>query len=251
MSSADRMLEVLSLFSIERSQLTVEEASELLGTTSSTTYRYFASLARVGLIAPSGEGRYIVGPGAIRLDWLMRNTDPVISVAKPQMKILASAIDEPMILLLCRLYRGEVMAMLRESICAPTFGSSYQRGRPIPLFSGATSKIILANITGRPLRRLIEQFEPEMVESGLGENAADIRKTLRKIRSEGVCTTSGELDKGLTGVAAPILYSDGTPIASLSFVLTDAQANQRTLENLSRLLKSAAAQISDMLPETK
>ena len=246
------MLTILSLFTRERSELTVEQTAQLLNATTSTTYRYFASLAKAGLIAPVGLGRYIVGPAAIHLDWLMRNTDPMIAAARPAMAILAGALNSPAVLLLCRLYHGRVMCVAQESVRNPSFATSYQRGRPMPLFRGAASKIILANLSDRALRNTITRNHSEMTRSGMGTTDADIRRTLRSLRTDGYCVTSGELDKGVTGVAAPILFRDTSPGGSLAFVLPDDHADPGTIDRLSRLIMSAAAQISRSLtPEQK
>ena len=225
----------------------MEQAASLLGTTSSTTYRYFASLTNAGLLAPSRGGRYIIGPGAIHLDWLTRNTDPLLKAAQPAMSILAGAVKIPAILILCRLYRGQVMCVADAPIHRPAFGSSYQRGRPMPLLRGAASKSILANMSDRAMQSLIKRRRDEVKQAGLGTTLAEVRASLRQIRSQGVCIASSELDIGLTGVSVPIQPSDSEPIGSLSFGIASVHAKPEMLDDLTRLLKSAAFQIDEAL----
>jgi DNA-binding IclR family transcriptional regulator len=241
------MLKILSLFTVDRSELTVEQVAAILGSTSSTTYRYFASLSKAGLIARASSGRYIVGPAAIHLDWLTRNTDPMLAAAKPAMNIVAGAINHPTVLLLCRLYQGQVMCVAQESVCSPAFAPSYQRGRPMPLFRGAASKIILANLSDRGLASIMRKHQAEMTASGLGESRVDMRKNLRAIRTLGFSLTRGELDKGFTGLGAPIMFRDDTPGGSLALVLADKHATATAVDRLSRLLTAAAAQVTAAL----
>src|SRR5215470_15354430 len=47
-SSGDRLLAVLSLFTVERPQWTVEDAAERLSVSATTTYRYFKRLTKAG-----------------------------------------------------------------------------------------------------------------------------------------------------------------------------------------------------------
>ena len=127
MSSGDKLLSVLTLFSTERAVLTVEQAAQEFGLSTSTSYRYFASLAKAGLIDQPGEGRYIPGPAAIEMDWLIRRTDPLTLACGPAWRQLAVGLDRPVVLLLCRLYRGQVMCVMQDRVGFPQFGSGHER----------------------------------------------------------------------------------------------------------------------------
>ena len=68
MATADRVLSILGLFTIDRLQWAVEDAAAELGWPVSTTYRYFRSLSDAGLIVPYTTGRYVLGPAIIQYD---------------------------------------------------------------------------------------------------------------------------------------------------------------------------------------
>ncbi|AUW57093.1 IclR family transcriptional regulator [Sphingobium sp. SCG-1] len=247
MSSSDRMLAVLSLFSLDRREVTVEEAAELLGSSLRTTYRYVRSLAAAGLLSPMRGGRYVLGPAAVQLDWLIRNTDPLTSAAGPAMSILANTVQIPAVILLCRLYKNQVMCISQLASGLPPFASSYQRGRPIPLFRGAASKSILASMPKRLVRQFYSQHREEMAASGLGVSLLEVHATLSQIREAGVCTTSSELDVGLTGLAAPLIGADSLPVGSLSIVVAEAKLTPDLETSVKHLLKAGANQVSGTL----
>jgi DNA-binding IclR family transcriptional regulator len=247
MSTSDRVLSILALFSVERHGWTVEQAAEALGQPVSTTYRHFAVLTKAGLIEPVGAGRYLLGPAAIQLDWLIRQTDPLLAAARPAMEILSGAIDHPAVILLCRLYRGQVMCVAQAVAANPNFASGYQRGRPMPLTRGAASKVILAHLSDRAIRSLLAQKPAEFVEGGLGANWQQVRASLATIKDEGYSITSGEVDRGLTGIAAPILQADGSPIGCICYVVVGNRLEATFAASLVRLLKAAAGQISASL----
>lgn len=244
------MLGILSLFSVERSQLTVEQVARELGSSVSTTYRYFRSLASAGLIEQASGGRYILGPAAVQLDWLIRRTDPMIHAAAPAMYLLGGAVEIPAVILLCRLYRGQIMCTAQTAIRAPHFASSYQRGKPMPLIRGAASKVILANMPAATAKRLYNQHDAEMAAAGLGDDWPAVRTSLKAIQSAGICTTSGEIDYGLTGIAAPILGVEATPAGCIAIVVATATLRQKSTASLSNLVQTAGAQISASLALT-
>jgi DNA-binding IclR family transcriptional regulator len=247
MSTSDKVLSILGLFSLERSEWTVEQAAQAIGQPVSTTYRHFAVLAKAGLIDSFRAGRYVLGPAAIQLDWLIRQTDPLLGAAQPAMKFLPGAVDRPVVVLLCRFYRDQVMCIDQSSAGNPTFAPSYQRGRPMPLARGAASKIILATLSDRAKKSLQARHGKEFAAAGLGSNWGELRASLGAIRDAGVSVTQGEVDQGLIGIAAPILIADGNPLGSISYVIANDRANQQTLDQLTRMLKSAAAQIAASL----
>jgi DNA-binding IclR family transcriptional regulator len=247
MSTPDKVLSILGLFSLERSEWTVEQAAQAIGQPVSTTYRHFAVLAKAGLIDSFRAGRYVLGPAAIQLDWLIRQTDPLLGAAQPAMKFLSGAVDQPAVVLLCRYYRHQVMCIDQATTGNPTFAPSYQRGRLMPLTTGAASKIILATLSDRAKKSLQARHGEEFAAAGLGSNWPELRASLAQIRDAGVSVTRGEVDEGLIGVSAPILISEGAPLGSISYVVVDDKTGQKSLDQMTRMLKSAAAQITAAL----
>lgn len=153
MSTADRVLSVLGLFTMEQPEWTVEGAMQELGLSSSTAYQYFRSLVEAGLLVSSRTGLYSIGPGVISLDRITRRHDLLVQEAREPMQRLADRIDKAGVALLCRIFRSQVMCVDQLSASA-TLAIGYERGRLMPLFRGAASKAILAQLSSRATRRL-------------------------------------------------------------------------------------------------
>jgi DNA-binding IclR family transcriptional regulator len=247
MSTSDKVLSILNLFTLERSEWTVEQAAQAIGQPVSTTYRHFAVLAKAGLIDSFRAGRYVLGPAAIQLDWLIRQTDPLLSAAQPAMKFLSGAVDRPAMVLLCRFYRNQVMCIDQAMAGNPTFAPSYQRGRLMPLARGAASKIILATLSDRAKKALQTRHAKEFAAAGLGTNWGELRASLAAIRDAGVSITRGEVDEGVIGIATPILIAEGATIGSVSYVISNERTTEQVLDQMTRMLKSAAAQMTASL----
>ena len=78
-------------------------------------------------------------------------------------------------LLLCRLFHDRVMCVHQVFGRGPQEPVSYERGRLMPLFRGATSKVILAHLPARTLKSLYEQSGGEIDQANLGDSFEEFR----------------------------------------------------------------------------
>jgi DNA-binding IclR family transcriptional regulator len=235
-ATADRLLSIFGLFSIERAQWTVEAAAAELGLSVSTTYRYFRSLADAGLIAPYTTGRYVLGPAIVQYDRLTRHFDPLIRTARPVMAALVGALSCSAASLLCRMFHDQVMCVHQEVNGQPPFALSFERGQLQPPFRGAVSMAILANLPTRAVRQHVKRL------GGTEADWAALRDRIRPLRGQ-VCVTAGEIDAGLIGIAAPIGDGLGDVVGSIGLVIAESQAPE-PLDPVVDSVGRAAAAIS-------
>ena len=250
MATADRLLSVLGLFTLEEPEWTVERAAERLGASISTTYRYFSSLSAVGLIESLTAGVYVLGPAIVEYDRQIRLLDPLLKVSRPILQRLVEMADQKGVALLCRRYRQQVMCVHQEvgSAADPTVG--YERGRPMGLVRGAASQAILAHMPSRLLKALILEIpERLMSAAGLGRNWDEFRVKLKGMRTAGVCVTRGQIDPGKVGIASPILYPKDVVIGSVGIALSEADSTNQMLARVSTLVRAAAREIEAALAE--
>jgi len=246
-SSGDRLLSVLGLFTVERPQWTVEDAAERLRVSAPTAYRYFKRLTKAGLITPVAGAGYTLGPAIIQLDRQIQISDPMLQAARGVMHDLIGHAAESSILLLCRLFHDRVMCVHQVFGRGPQEPVSYERGRLMPLFGGATSKVILAHLPSRKLKSLFAGNAAEIAQAGFGETFEAFRGTLAAIRRAGVVVTHGEIDAGRVGVAAPVFDRDRAILGSLSFALSAGRADEALIERLQPLIKSGARTIERLM----
>lgn len=214
MNSLRRMLAVLKLIEPGRPTLDMDEICTRLGYAPATAYRYVRELAEVGLLVrlPSG---YALGPRIIELDLLIRETDPLLHRSQDLVRQLAA--QTGLHVLLSELYEDTVISIHQEFGHAGgelTFG----RGRPMHLFRGSASRVILAHLPPRRMRRFFEQYATATDFPALGADWKTFSKSMLTIRRQGWCLSSGELDPGKTGVAAPIFDEGQRVLGSVSLV---------------------------------
>jgi DNA-binding IclR family transcriptional regulator len=242
-NTGDRLLSLLQLCTLQRPHWTVEEAAREIGVSVSTAYRYFRNLCKVGLLDSFDGGKYILGPAIIEYDRLIRNTDPLIKVGQPVMRRLIARSGGAGIALLCRIYRNRVMCVHQEDNAPTGDAVSFERGRPISMFRGASSKIIFANLPSRSVRSLFSKFPTEIVEAGYGADWQAVKDNLRRLRKAGVCVTYGEVDANRVGIAAPVFGPDQNVLGSISLVIQRNEATPETIANVSALVEAAGREI--------
>jgi DNA-binding IclR family transcriptional regulator len=240
MSSADKVLAALGLFTFERPEWTIEEAANELQLGVSTTYRYFKSLSEAGLIVAFAAGRYVLGPAITQLDRQTRLLDPLISTAKPIMQDLIKQLGAHGVLLLCRLYRDQVMCVHHEALEGHAMAVSYERGKLMPLHRGASSKIVLAHLPPRFVRSFHQEHAADMAAVSLGISWGEVKRSLRKLRAAGIAVTVAELDPGVIGAAAPLFSPEGTIVGSLSMVISEGNPESALVGHVTNLMKTGA-----------
>jgi DNA-binding IclR family transcriptional regulator len=216
-NSLSRMLSILELFNEEHAVWSAEDVAKILGTSRSTSYRYFKMLTEAGLLSPLGREGYILGPAIIELDRLIRFQDPLTTIASPVMKELARKTQATV--LLARFYKDKVICTHNEA-GEVELDVAFERGRPMSLFLSATSRTILAQLPTRQKRRLFELSHEEISQAGQGDDWPSFRRRMREIRKAGYCTSVGEVDPGYGGIAAPILNQNDAVEGSLTMVFT-------------------------------
>lgn len=242
-SSGDRLLAALQLFTPDEPEWTVEDAAERLGISNPTAYRYFHKLGRTGLICAASRASYVLGPTIIELDRQIQLCDPLLKASRLVMDRLIQHDEFGSTILLCRLFRDRVICIGQAVGSGPQGPISYERGRPMPLFRGATSKIVLAHLPLRVRKALYEQNRQQAKSWGLGDTWEQFGASLAALRRAGACITAGEIDKGRTGLAVPIFGSDRAVIGSLTFVLPRVRATESVLDRLVPLTMAAAREI--------
>jgi DNA-binding IclR family transcriptional regulator len=241
--SGDRLLGVLALFTAEQSQWTVDAAAEEIGVSTTTTYRYFKTLTKAGLISPVSGAGYTLGPAIIQLDRQIQTSDPMLNSARSVMIELVRDAPEGSTVLLCRLFHDRVMCVHQIMGRGPQQPVSYERGRLMPLYRGATSKIILAHLPPRTLKALWAHDAGAIAEADLGAGWEEFRRGLAAIRRAGVIVSRGEIDPGRVGVAAPIFDKDRAVLGSLSLALPAAHADEPLVGRLAPLTVTGAREI--------
>ncbi len=239
-STSNRVLAVLDLFTEAEPVWTTERMADRLTASRATIYRYLQPLLASGFLSQLGGGAYALGPRIIELDRLMRVGDPLLRVAPGVMATQRDQVAGTQ--LLCRYYGLRVFSIFEER-SDPRIETSFDRGRPFSLFRSSASRIILANLPAKQLRRLFLQHAGDIAIAGLGTRWPEFRDTLKAVRKRGVAVAS-DIDTELIGIAAPIFAAPEVITGSLVLVRFRNEVTDRDIKFLSALALGSARQIS-------
>ncbi len=215
MAGLERYVQILRLFEAGKGEWTIQAMSEALSIPASTTYRLVRELVAQRFLDASTEANYRLGAAFIEFDRRVRLTDPLIGLGIPFLQDLLITAAIPASAVLARLYGSEVICIADAKSDQSQILSSYERGRPMPLLRGATSKAILAQLPTRRLAKLLAAVD-DGAQLKMHET---LKRDLAAIRQSGYCVTRGEVDHGLVGLAAPVNFEDDGIVASMSLIV--------------------------------
>ncbi len=244
MNSLEKMLSLLDVFTLAAPVWSTEDLIRYSGCSRSTCYRYIKALQCSGFLTPVANGSYILGPRIIELDRHIRMCDPVYTAGGPPMQQLAAQTGHNA--LLCILFSDTVMCV-REELNPNAPPGLFSRGQKRPLFLGAASKVILAHLPAHQLRRLFSKHRKSIAAAGLGADWKSFRKTLRQIRRDGHCITTGEFSPGIVGIAAPLFNHAGNVLGSLGIATSTSTADRSEFPALAKLVMKAAQEATDRI----
>lgn len=246
MSGLDRFVAVLQLYSESADVWSVQEMANALDMPASTVYRIVRDLVKASFLEPATGARYRLGSAFPRYDRLARNTDPVVRAGSSLLHEIVLQTRVPCVALLSRLCNDMVMCIDHEAAKNVEFEwSLFERGRPIPLTRGSTSKVILAQLPAQQRKKLLA--------GGSGNGSAEAAELSQKgdfftfIRKQGYHISYGEIDPALIAIAAPISVPEMGLSASISLIL-ESKINHEDLERrLVLLLVSSASLLTEQL----
>jgi len=244
MAGIDRYARILNLFTVRRSTWTVMEISEELGTAASTIYRSVRELVNAGFLESTVDANFRLGSAILQFERIISATDPLIRAGSVFLETLVVQVDVPCSVVLARLHGEKVMCVAEARSDNFTTKTSYERGRPMPILKGATSRAILAGMDSRKRKKLLKKLS--------GYAAFDDEKLARDlefIRKHRFCLSRGEIDKGLVGMASPVRNKSIGIDASLSIILEDKNLDDALQARLLSILATNSKLIENYMED--
>lgn len=232
----DRSLAMLFELSEADEPLAIPELARRADLPSSTAYRLADELEGHGLIERDDGG---LGLGLRILELARRIEDrlapALLEPARGIMRELAREHDETVLLTA----PAGPFAIGLDSVEPPrTVRLSLGRWRVAPMYLGASGKALLAFLTPRAAERVLAVLDGQ---------AESLRRELAAVREAGVVVTHGELDPGVSGVAAPVLAPGGRPVAAVTLAGPTDRVGPRA-DRLSEAVREAAWAIVRAMP---
>lgn len=244
----DRSLAMLFELGDAEGPVALGELARRAGLPSSTAYRLVDELEGHGLIERDDGGLAL---GLRILELARRIEDRLVpSLLEPArgiMRELAREHDETVLLTA----PSGPFAIGLDAVEPPrSVRLSLGRWRVAPMYLGASGKVLLAFLAPRSVERVLAAVDGALTASGDAVRVQALRRELAVVRERGVVVTHGELDQGVSGVAAPVLAPHGRPVVGLTLAgPTDRIGPQA--ERLAEAVREAARAIATNLPAAR
>lgn len=228
MNSLRKMLAILDLFDAPAPLISADEIIGRLAYSRPQGYRYIKELCAAGVLIRFKSG-YALGPRCIELDFLIRQSDPLLRASEQVMQQVSQ--QNGCDVLLASMYGDRIVAVHHERGADPTT-ISFGRGRRMPLLRGAGSKVILAALPKAMQMKLVQAHQHELASSMLGTSWDEISVALRSIRKSGYAISVGELDPSNVAIGVPLVSEEAAFPSSIVLVLSAARYKTTNLGSI-------------------
>ncbi|NJK79152.1 MAG: IclR family transcriptional regulator [Chloroflexaceae bacterium] len=243
LQTLERGLDILQAFSEADPLRSAAELSTSTGLPISTVYRLLQTLEKRHFVEAAGNARYRLGPSMYLLAQVVRQqmSGSLGPVALPIMQHLTTCTGETTVL--TQIIGDKAVCI--ESVESPqAVRLSFQRGRVMPLWAGASARVLLAYTDPQTAADVLAHIDNEWFASGEPVDPEALRHGLQIIRVQSYADSQSEVDAGARAIAVPVFNQDGHLLAGLSVAGPLARIGDSHVPALVELLRVASAQMS-------
>lgn len=207
--SVERALDVLLCFAGQPGGLGVTQIAERVGLYKSTVHRLLQTLESRGFVRRDGvTERYHLGERVLELAASFPESADLPAVASPEMQRLRDETGETVSLYIrdgierVRIHKAEGLQAVRRVV---------QLGERMPLYVGASSKVLLAYAPDDVRQRVLA-----VDHLPAGFDREGLKGQMEEVRRQGLAVSIEERESGSAAVAAPIVDRAGRILAALA-----------------------------------
>jgi IclR family transcriptional regulator, acetate operon repressor len=244
MRSLERALDVLGVLQVAKQPMRLSEIARTAGLHIATTQRILNVLLERGFATRAAEA-YTAGPAALAVAHAFLVTNPLGVLAQQTLQLLAAKTSCTASLHVRVEHTRVVIARVESG--APL---SYVLpvGERLPLHLGGAGKTFLADLPAAEVDAILDEVGPITLASGAVESRADVKKQLKKIRSDGYAVAVSERLYGIASIVAPVRTGDGALAAVIGITAPAERLSEQQVSELIPEVRNAAITLGQRLP---
>ncbi|MGH9395940.1 MAG: IclR family transcriptional regulator [Terriglobia bacterium] len=240
-TSLQRGLRILTLFSEADRGLTASQVVKLSGLPISTVHRFLVNLEASGFLNYDSANGYQLGIACVTIGQAALGQLDIRRLSLPHLQELNRQTREAIHLTV----RHELTAVYVEKIDSPEPLRIHSRiGKAVPLHSSAVGKVLLANLEGSEQEKILLQLDFRRFTPNTIGNIQDLRTHLQRVRRSGYATDLEENEPHIRCIAAPVWDHTGAVCASLSVTGPAVRMSMPRLRQLVPLIQEIGMKIS-------
>ena len=237
----DRALDVLDLLAAHNG-LTLTETAGRLGQSPATISRVLTTLELRGVVeADLTDQSWHIGPTAYQTGSAFLRRGGMVERARPAMRALTDATGETSNLGIER--AGQVM-FVSQVETSHTIRAFFPPGTLSPMHASGIGKALLSCYAPDRLARYLEATRREAFTPKTVVEAEALTRDLAEARTRGWALDDEEKNDGMRCVAAPILDAVGEAVAGISVSGPTLRMSRDRIEEIGRLVRDAARDVS-------
>lgn len=245
MQSVERIVKIVSSFSLEESRLSLDDLTKKSGLPKATVYRIAEALCEEHVLEKDSlTSTYRIGIKLFELGSLYLSSMRLKDVAFAEMEKLHFQTGETIHM---GILDGTEVVSIEGFESFKSLHTKLYIGKRAPLYCTAVGKAILAFLPEADREGLIDTLDLIPQTSKTITDKAKLREELERIRSRGTAFDKGENEDGIACVGAPIFDSSGVVVASISISGPIFRMEEEVMKKYSDLLKKVVSRISSAL----
>ncbi len=243
--SLRRAVQTLDTLSRSEGDLSIREIAETAEVSKSSVQRILAALVETGLaVQDARTRRYGLGPRTLVLGTAYQKQFDLRSVALPHLTRLRDLTGETVGLSVAV---GDELLHIEQVESLSPLRRSFEIGRTLPLWCGAPSRLLLADLPDDEVERIVRARKASAVDPSDPPSAEVLIASVRESRRTGFGVAVGETIAGVTTAAAPLRGATGRTVATLSVTGPSTRLDAPALERVVPLLVETSATVSGLL----
>ncbi len=238
-----KALNILECFTVSQPELSLKQLSEKTGLYKSRILRLCGTLMAYGFLIRLEGSLYKLGPKLMMLGKVYENTNPLISVARPVLRELASLTGESVKLFVIE--GTKRICLVREKGPNP-LRYVVSEGESFELYAGAGGKVLLAYAPEEFRDRVLNQTLKKLTPTTIVERDR-LDKDFETIRRQGYSITRGELFSEIAGISTPVFDHNNSVCASMTIAGPKQRFTEDRCREMLKSLLSSAQKLSFLL----
>ena len=241
-ASLEKALDILDLFDLTHREFSAQEISSRLDIPLSSTYKYLDVLVRRQLLMrKAGTKKVGIGAMLFRLGNVFSKDLNLVDIAMPHLENLATETCETAMI---TVVEGNEAICLERVEPQRLITFSLDPGRKLPLYVGASSRILLAYQNEKFIDSYLKNLKFSKFSNKTIASVKKLRAELKKTRDNGYVVTDSEADADAKAISAPIFDHKKNIIAGLTIAGPSERIKAKKLQDLIKLVKNKARKIS-------
>jgi IclR family KDG regulon transcriptional repressor len=239
--AVDKCFHILDFLAESRKPVGISEISKALAYNKSTVFNTVYTLCGLGILESGSDNKfrlgtnlYLLGRAAGKRLELIQTVHPFLEKINRETKLSAFLG-----------IRSELKAVIMDRVDdAFDIKISSEVGMRMPLLAGAGGKALLAQLHDSELDRILSENRLQKFTSQACVDKAEYRKTIMKVREEGIAFDWEEYIEGIVAFAVPLKTQREELQAAIWAVGLKRQVTKDAAPKFSGLLKEIAAEIN-------